>query len=170
MLSVPAIKELIMKAQEHTMPNPFVKMGQLTAFLHKAVTQDRIAWAVELVLDFYWSNGVTVEDMGERALKGRGAQSMSNKGLVDLLVYKQQLLAHMVGAWLDSFAIEPSTKATIRDTFNNGIAHFRSKAGYQYNSNMPQVSSSWRAGWDKASDHIFELMEARGANRMARVR
>ncbi|CAK0806360.1 unnamed protein product, partial [Prorocentrum cordatum] len=162
MLSVPRVKTLILAAQESQLPNPFKKIGQFNAFLHKAVTAERIEWAVELLLDLYNSGGINIEDMGTRAIEGKSAGSSSGgKGLIDLLVYKQWLLSYMVGEWLDGIALDSNAKAAIRDTCKS-IAHFRSKAGYAYNPNMKKPSFAWRAGWSQAAEKTFELIEVAG--------
>ena len=130
---MPRVKALILGAQESDIPNPFKKIGQFNAFLHKAVTAERIEWAVELLLDFYNSGGLNIEDMGARALEGRTAGSTASKGLIDLLVYKQGLMNYMVSEWLDGISIDSNIKAAIREACRS-ITIFRSKAGYVFNS------------------------------------
>ena len=163
MLAIPKIRSLVIAAQEsQTHANPFKKMGQFNAFLHKAVTPERIEWSLELLMDLYYTGGISIEDMGARALEGKASSggASAGKGLVDLLVYKQQLLAYLIGEWLDSISIDSHIKSTIREACKS-IEHFRSLAGYCYNPSMPKPSFAWRAGWSKVAEKVFELIEER---------
>ena len=158
MLSIPAIEKMLVASQENTTkPNPFDKMSKLSAILHKAVTADRAEFSIELLLDLYYSNALTYEQMGSRSLEGKTAEA-DGKGLVDLMVFKMTSLPYLTGEWLDSLALPSDVKATIREV-TKSIKIFREKAGYAYNPNMAKVSTTWRAGWSKAAECAFELLE-----------
>eukprot|EP00959_Pyramimonas_sp_CCMP1952_P344539 7216217-Pyramimonas_sp.AAC.1 len=45
-------------------------------------------WIFELLLDFYYNDALTLEQMGLRALQGRTAAA-AGKGLLELAVYKK---------------------------------------------------------------------------------
>ena len=159
MLSMPAIRTVLLRAEEHDMPNFLDSIVKLQAIVSKASTDTDILWTVTLLLDFYYSNAIYLEQIGTRALQGKTHNS-GGKGLVDLLVYKRECLKYLTTEWLDSLAFPSDIKATIRETCNT-IEHFRAKCGYAYNVTYKKVSSSWRAGWQPSVDHVLELIEAR---------
>ena len=157
MLSVPAIRTVLLRAEEHDMPNH--STVKLQAIVSKASTETDILWTVTLLLDLYYSNAIYLEQIGPRALQGKTHNS-SGKGLADLLVYKRECLKYLTTEWLDFVAFPSDIKATIRETCAN-IEHFRAKRGYAYNVTYKKVNSSWRAGWQPSVDHALELIEAR---------
>ncbi len=161
LLDHPNIMRMLLEAQEDvSLPNPFDKITKLVAILHKASTTEKIQWTVELLLDLYRCRTITIEQMGARALEGKTLQA-GGKGLIDLLLYKMTALPYLTGEWLDSWKLPPEVKQTIRDV-TKSISIFRQKAGYSFNSNMrqPEVSTTWKAGWSKSSELVFDLIDA----------
>jgi hypothetical protein len=159
MLTVPAIRAILLNADEHDMPNPLDSIVKLQAIASKADTETNILWTVTLLLDFYYSKAIYLEQIGTRALQGKTHNS-GGKGLVDLLVYKHELLKYLMADWLDSLAFPADIKATLRETCQS-LEHFRAKCGYAYNVAYKKVSCSWRAGWQPSVDHALEIIEAR---------
>ncbi len=159
MLAVPNIRGLLFAAQEMAMPNPLDSMGELNAFLVKAVTPDRIEFALTMLLDFYRSGALTLDQCAARSLVGAvTARDNSGKGLVDLFVYKMQLLEYLVGEFLDTLEVAPTVKVKLRMA-SASITNFRAMAGYFYNPNEKPVSAQWRAGWPRGAEQAFELVE-----------
>ncbi len=53
MLSVPAIRAVLLNADERDMPNPLDSIVKVQAIASKADTETNILWTVTLLLDFY---------------------------------------------------------------------------------------------------------------------
>lgn len=157
MLSVPAVRDLLLAADEHEKPNPLDSVVKLQAVVSKTANEEEMTWAVTLLLDFYYSGALYLEQVGTRALQGKTHNS-GGKGLVDLLTYKMQCLRYLVTEWLDALALPSSIKAALREACST-VEAFRAKCGYAYNLDYKKVSSSWRAGWQPSADHALELIE-----------
>ena len=67
-------------------------------------------------------------------------RAANGKGLVDVLVYKSDLLRYILIEWMEPLSWSPSEKALLREVCAS-IAGFRSKCGYIYNARHLKVAS-----------------------------
>ncbi len=100
------------------------------------------------MVDLYKSGGLRKEAFAIRAITG--TPRTGNKGLVDLLVYKRDCLAFLVGEFLDARALPDKDKRVLREACASMEA-FRGKRGYVFNSTgrcraqeKPVDGASWQ--------------------------
>lgn len=91
------------------------------------------------MVDFWRSGALKSDQLAVRQLDGKQKGS-NGKGLVDVLVYKRDLLRYILIEWMEPLSWSPSEKALLREACAS-IAGFRSKCGYIYNARHLKVAS-----------------------------
>jgi hypothetical protein len=158
MLSIPACKAALIEVdQEYGANNPLDSYNKLQALIQKSKVPAKLEWVVLLLLDLHKSNALRGDQIGVRTLQG--AKGDRGRSLVDLLMYKEDVLNHLTSTVLDSLALEPSTKSKIR-AITASLATYRTNCGYSYNSAMPSVKRTWMAGWAKSATLFLTLIDS----------
>ena len=119
--------------------SPLDSIHKLAKICTKASRDDMIEWSLELMVDFWRSGALKSDQLAVRQLDGKQKGS-NGKGLVDVLVYKREVLRYILSEWMEPLSWSPSEKALLRETCAS-IAHFRSKRGYIYNARHVKVAS-----------------------------
>ena len=105
--------------------------------------------------DMYNSGMITHESCSIRALEGKLSARRGNAGVVEMLVFKKDALAHLLTEWLSKLDIRPDVKNKIRQVCGS-IACFRAHCGWP----AKQVSRAWQAGWTRAEETVLDFIEA----------
>lgn len=146
-LSLPKAKALLLATDEAMdFTNPLDSVSKLAIIGHKTKgVADDIIWTIELILDLCRANAITTEQVGTRCLEGK-LSGQNGKGLVDLCLFKKQLLGHLIARELPKMqGWSTQVHEQIRLVLSN-ISTFRSKSGYLFNTQMYKPDQSWRAG------------------------
>ena len=133
MMTHPACERVVLKLAEAGVSNPLDSIYKL----HKIVIRcggsvDGMAWSLELMHDLWDSGALAGDQFAIRHLQTAG------KSLTDLMLFKKDLLEHLVNAFMDSRGFKPEGKKLLRDTCR-GVEHFRQQCGYFYNAKHKQV-------------------------------
>ena len=103
----------------------------------KAGTSDRIAWAMELLVDFLVSGSLKADQLAIRYLSGQIAGS-GGKGVVDLLCLKKEVLGYIVSNFMDAHTYTTQERTLMRD-ITTDLETFRSRCGYSYNASLKKA-------------------------------
>ena len=159
MLSNPRTKALLLDADEANFANPLDSVSKLSIVGHKAKGAEEITWTIELILDYCKAGAITAEQVGTRTLEGK-LSGQNGKGLVDLCLFKKNLLSHFVTRELPKFdGWGNHVHEQVRQVLAN-ISSFRDKSGYMFSSSMPKPDQIWRAGWPKSADAFMSFVES----------
>ena len=93
---------------------------------------DGMAWSLELMHDLWDSGALAGDQFAIRHLQTAG------KSLTDLMLFKKDLLEHLVNAFMDSCGFKPEGKKLLRATCRD-VEYFRQQCGYFYNAKHKQV-------------------------------
>lgn len=156
-LSIPKCRELLFAADEAPQGNPLDSVCKLTMVAQKSRDNDQITWTIELLLDFVASNALSAEQLGLRALEGK-LSGQAGRGIIDMCIYKMNLLQLMLSNHLDSCTWDSTIKATIRD-LGSSIKRFRERCGYIFNKEMPEANFQWRVGFPKSAENFVNFLE-----------
>ncbi|MCP4244388.1 MAG: hypothetical protein GY772_27905 [bacterium] len=137
LMSLPRCGALVAELEEMGIDNPMDSIYKYHKLLVKAGAPEKVEWALELMVDLYKSGGLRKEAFAIRAITG--TPRTGNKGLVDLLVYKRDCLAFLVGEFLDARALPDKDKRALREACAS-IQVFRGKCGYVFNNKYRKVS------------------------------
>lgn len=139
MMSNKRCEAIIMGLEDLGTQNPLDSIHKLAKICTKASREDMIEWSLELMVDFWRSGALKSDQLAVRQLDGKQKGS-NGKGLVDVLVYKRDLLRYILTEWMEPLSWSPSEKALLREACAS-IAGFRSKCGYIYNARHLKVAS-----------------------------
>ena len=128
MIVLPQCERIVMNFAEAGLQNPLDSIYKLSKIATRASTEDNLVWVMQLMYDM-WSSGALHND--QFAVRNLG--SPGGKSLVDLLVFKTDILEHLLHKFMDSRSFLEPVKKTIRDACAN-IDTFRKHCGYFYNT------------------------------------
>ena len=70
------------------------------------------------LLGLVYSRAISVDQLGDRSLAGK-LQGQNGKGIIEVSVYKRDLLLHLTGSFLDAFewpdAINQKMREALKD-------------------------------------------------------
>ena len=130
LLSLPRAKQLLLQAED--LPagqNPLEGTTKLQAVISKARTPSSIELVVEAIFDMH-AAGFMRTPPPVSAITGAGPAS-GGKGLVEIVLFKFDLLKWFLNDFMDGKAWGTNIKATLRNTFND-ISSFRAACGYPF--------------------------------------
>ena len=154
LLKLTRVQSVLLAADDDpTFQNPLDSVGKLYIVASKAKEPHLIEWAVAQLLDLVHSRAISVDQLGDRALAGK-LQGQNGKGIVEVSVYKRDLLLHFTGSFLDAFEWPDAIKQKMREALKD-VPTYRRFCGYPHE----QASLAWRAGWVKSAEKYFCLVE-----------
>lgn len=159
LLSHQSIRQALIEAdQEFSTRNPLDSTTKLQTIINKAGKDTaKLEWCVLLLLDLHASGALRYDQIGLRALQGGGTKN-GGKGLLDLLLFKRELLQYMVNGFCDALKFPPAIKVKIRETCTS-ISQYRASCGYSYNPAYKPVKKSFMAGWPKSAELFMCLLD-----------
>ncbi len=167
LLSIPAVREVLVSFDsEYGLRNPFDSSTKLQVICSKASTPECITWTVLLLADFIKSGALHVDQLALRTLSGAGS-GLGGKGMVDLLVMKKDILAHLLNFTMDTLHFPMPVKAAIRTTCTT-IDQFRERCGYRYNEKYKAANRGWTAGFCAGAEEFLNLIEVRACGQRAK--
>ena len=126
--------------------------------IQKARNDENIIWVFCGIADFARAKLITPDMVSLRALEGK-LPSAGGKGLLDLLIYKKQMLQFITGECLQKINIRAADRSKIQEVCSSHKT-FRKHVGYKDSSSW---DLSWKAGWPASSDAALALAEDRTA-------
>ncbi len=138
LMALPRCAQIVLGLSEEGIANPLDSIYKLHKIIVRASTPDKLEWSLELLVDFWRSGMLKTDQLSIRHIDGR-ATGNQGKGVVDLMVFKMELLTHLTGAFLDNRTFKPQDKQLLRDACTS-IEKFRRRCGYCFNSSMKKVS------------------------------
>ena len=154
LLKLTRVQALLLAADDDpNSQNPLDSVGKLYIVASKAKEPHLIEWAVAQLLDLVYSRAISVDQLGDRALAGK-LQGQNGKGIIEVSVYKRDLLLHLTGSFLDVFEWPDAIKQKMREALKD-VSTYRRFCGYPHE----QSSLAWRAGWVKSAEKYFCLVE-----------
>jgi hypothetical protein len=140
--------------------SPFAKVSVLVGIMKKAGSAGLIEWVVLSIDDLWRNNMLGIGEVSWDQLTGYRAPG--HKGTVDLLVYKHEMLVHLLDVFAAKHPFEATCVAKLRDIFMSH-ANYRAKvepsqetknaAGFIH----PDIS--YRALWKKSGRLLAALVE-----------
>ena len=147
MMVVPACEKVVIRMADAGLSNPLDNVYNLHKIVVRAVTEDRMAWVLEMMEDFWASGALAYDQFAVRHL------STAGKSLPDLLIAKQDVLRHLLGSFLDSRAFSSEQKQRLRDTCRS-LEHSRAKCGYFFNAKYKQVPRYFDTRSNRRAIHV----------------
>ena len=154
-LTLTPVREMLLRADQENQ-NPFDNWTKLQTIMAKARTESGILWAFLGLYDAFKMGFLS--DMSVRALQG-SAPGMNGKGLVDLMIFKQGLLNHLLSDTLEKAVPGTenlSVRATIKAALRDHAAVRSCMTAYPLE---PEVDLSWRGGQCKTVESLLEFVE-----------
>lgn len=153
-LSIPSVADL-MQLADNDVKNPFDGSTKIQAIISKASSRENIAWTFHAIWDLHKGGFLQGEGVPLRSLQGRVPGS-GGKGLVDLLVFKLQLLRHLLDHLIDPFKWSTAVKATLRTVLSSHTS-YREHVGYPSDKEKPP--QQWRLGFPDSAEEFFNFVE-----------
>lgn len=113
LMALPRCANMVMALCDEGLANPLDSVYKLNKIVSKASTPDKIEWSLELLIDLWRSGALKSDQLGFRHLAGNITGS-GGKGIVDLMVFKRELLQHLIGKFADGRKFHPDYKARRR--------------------------------------------------------
>ena len=159
LLSNQSIRQALIEAdQEFSTRNPLDSTTKLQTIINKGGKDtEKIEWCVLLLLDLHASGALRYDQIGLRALQG-GSTRTGGKGLLDLLLFKRELMQYMIHGFVDTLKFPPAIKVKIRETCSS-ISQYRTACGYSYNPTYKPAKKSFMAGWPKSAELFMCLLD-----------
>lgn len=156
MLNVPEVRELLLQAEDLPMGcNPIEGTSKLQMVVQKARSPQRIQIALEMVLDAA-RGGLMPNQPPVSAFAGT-SPGAGGKGIVELLIHKDAVARYLVTVTLQSLNIDAHVKVIMPEVFVSAKT-YREKCGYPGDEKFGQLS--WRAGWSRATEAFYTLVES----------
>ena len=109
-----------------------------------------------MLLDLVKAKALSVDQVSCRALIGTA--KVAGKSLVDVLVFKHDLLKYFVNTLPDILGIRPDVKQKLKD-ITVDIPTYRAAAGYAFNPSFMTVKTTFKAGWPLSADAFFDMVD-----------
>jgi hypothetical protein len=148
------VSDAVRKADEdfgHT--SPFAKVSVLVGIMKKAGSADLIEWVVLSINDLWRNSMLGIGEVSWDQLTGYRAAG--HKGTVDLLVYKREMLVHLLDTFAAKHPFDATCVAKLRDIFMSH-ASYRAKVEPSQETKAadgfvhPDIS--YRAQWKNPGD------------------
>ena len=158
-LRKPEIQEVVLREESRREMSMFNSVVGMNTLVTKAKTEDNIEYIFAAIQDGRRAGLLGPEHMVTRSLEGKIPGS-NGKGLVDLLIFKKNMLAHLLTVVVPSKSIPAGMKAKIQDVCST-FAKFRAHLGYKNDSGAQESmpDQGWRAGWPASADALLGLIE-----------
>jgi len=144
LMATPRCSELIMSMEELGAQSPLDSIYKLQKIVSRAQSPTKIEWCLELMIDFWRSGALASDQLSIRHIDGK-AKGAGGKGVIDILMFKQECLSYLLGELMGSRPLFTSdAKQNLRGICRS-IQHFRSKCGYVYNGKYRKAAC--RANW-----------------------
>lgn len=115
--------------------------------------QEVLLWCLRCI-EMYFSSGFLVKgDLTTRQISAVGG----NKGIIDLFMFKNDLLNHLLGAFLDEKVLADPTRKAVRMAFQDHASH-RKLFGWPKDAEQPDLT--WNASWLESERSVLLLIEA----------
>ena len=109
-----------------------------------------------MLLDLVKAKALSADQVSCRALIGTA--KVAGKSLVDVLVFKHELLKYFVNTLPDILGIRPDVKQKLKD-ITVDIPTYRAAAGYAFNPSFMTVKTTFKAGWPLSADAFFDMVD-----------
>ena len=117
-LSNPKILEAVSSIdQEYGLRGPFSKVFILEGIIKKAKTPQMIEWSFLSIADMFRSGVLQGEDLSLRGLTGYGTSG--GKGMVDLIVFKYDMLRYFVDVFINKHAFDRTCLPKLKQVYEN---------------------------------------------------
>lgn len=135
------------------MSSPYNSVAKLALLATKVRTPDLLTWVLGSINDSCRSGDYPPNSFTFRALKGEG----SNKGFIDVLLLKHELLKFLLCNFLDDRKFSHTVKEKMRAVFTSHMT-YRAHVGYP-TDDTGKCDLSWQNSWPPTSMAAFKLIE-----------
>ncbi len=158
MVCIPRCTILLSELEEEGCANPLDSIYKLHKIVTRAQSADKIEWTLELMIDMWRSGGYKSDQYSVRHLDGKGTAA-AGKGIVELMGFKQDLLKHLVGDFLDARQICNEDKHTLRGVCAS-LAVFRERCGYVHNNKYRKAADCcwWQCPPDQLATSAITII------------
>ncbi len=139
-LSKPTIQAVVLAEEAHHDKSIFNATQKMQAIISKARTPQDIEWCFLMLHDMHRAGHISSSDTSLRALQGQ-LKTDSGKGILDLLLTKRRLLAHMLDETIAKSALRDCEKTTIREVLS-GPHQYRKYNGYSKDRGGPSLTTN----------------------------
>ena len=127
MLSKDRLRDIILAQDEkYGLGGPLNSVYKLNEVIKIARTEESIEYSLKIMQDLVDSAALTCEDVAIRTLNGKG---MGGKGLLHLIIYKEQATAYLFH-YMSEHAFPEDFQVMIRNTFDKP-ENYRAKFGFE---------------------------------------
>ena len=116
-------------------------------------TAARSLWLIDLVNDLCYNRMVAAGELSVANLTGKGR---GGKGLLDLLLFKRDVLEHLLQEKMEVLGLPASAKSAIREHMSS-VAAYRAAFGHR---DAAPADLTWFGALPQAAQHLIRLIEA----------
>jgi hypothetical protein len=161
-LRKPEIQTVVLQEESRRELSMFNSVVGMDTLVRKAKTDENIEFIFSAIQDGRRAGLLGPEHMVTRSLEGKIPGS-NGKGLVDLLVFKKTMLAHLLLVFVPAKDIPGEIKSKIHDVCVS-FGKFRAHMGYKHDAVFPDMG--WRAGWPASADALLGMIEDSPKNKI----
>ena len=115
--------------------------------------QEILLWTLRCIHQYFCCSYLCKGDLTTRQISSGGG----NKGLVDLFMFKKDVLGALLSSFLDEHVESAEARKLIRQTFKDHATH-RQLFGWLCDTVQPDLT--WHAGWKESERAALLLIEA----------
>ena len=160
-LNNPVISEIVRRSDEDFAHNgPFAKVSVLSAVMKKASSPELIEWVVCAVNDLFRNNMMSMGELSWDSLTGY--RSPGNKGTVDLLLYKKDMLTFFLEKFVGKHAFDNEFVSKLRHVMQDHLSYrtyVEPSIAAKAAPDFQQPDISYRASWKKSGRLVASLIE-----------
>ena len=144
--------------EKHGQSNPLNSICKYQLLVQRfavASSPKRLAWGVDMLLDFYNNQLLKMDDLTQRRLEGKGNPKV---GLLDVINMKQSILQHM-----RNFASDLNMKHDVLElirTVTDNPTTYRQHCGVTGSSVGGKISQVWRAGLPQSANVLLACIDS----------
>ena len=161
-LRKPEIQAVVLQEESRRELSMFNSVVGINMLITKGKTDENIEFIFSAIQDGRRAGLLGPEHMVTRSLEGKIPGS-NGKGLVDLLVFKKTMLAHLLLVFVPAKDIPCEIKSKIHDVCVS-FGKFGAHMGYKHDAVFSDMG--WRAGWPVSADALLGMIEDSPKNKI----